>query len=332
MANTNTPVVSSHQHRRLLPTVTNTPTFFQQPSNTNNFSGMAFYNCMPKTIKRKGADPIVIVQRRPSFVGPTFYTTGMPSYGSLTPFRGGYLLDSVPGVGSFISRIFTCAGNTLFAGANTLSTSFTNTPFVVGFDLATIATNTDVVVLETTGSSAFSTKIYTYDVVTQTLSAPTTLSFKSVGNPQFINGRVYILETNSNRIYNSAVGSLTSFTPANDFIDAEMHGDEVLFIAKHKNHLVAFGNKSIEFFYDAGIEIGSPLQRQESYAVSIGAYVDDPERQVGYVTVGDDIYFMGSNEGIVGVYRLRDFKVTKISDAYMDLLLESIPAGSFFGV
>lgn len=40
---------------------------------------------------------------------------------------------------------------------------------------------------------------------------------------------------------------------------------------------------------------------------------------------------MGSNEGIVGVYRLRDFKVTKISDAYMDLLLESIPAGSFLG-
>lgn len=318
MANTNTPVVSSHQHRRLHiedSSVVPSATYQQE---LGKFTGVPYYNCMPKTYKQVGRDPVRVVERRPSAMPNTFIN---PAYSATSDvdIRGAFFIDSTPPFSTDISAFLSVVDTTLFSNETVMSTLFTAGDYV-GFDITGIAGVHNVVILEnSTGSS----RIWVYTPgLPATLSASTSLGIPTTGNPVFLNGRVYVLGRNSQRIYNSAVGSLTSFTTANDFIDAEMYGDRATAIAKHKNHIVVFGLESIEFFYDAGIEIGSPLQRQEAYTTRIGTidYYNSHEPPP-YIYVGSDIYFVGKKNNAIGIYLLHDFNVTKVSSPFIDTLL-----------
>lgn len=136
---------------------------------------------------------------------------------------------------------------------------------------------------------------------------------------EFLNGYLFgVVQAGAGtKIYNSgAAGNLLTWN-ATDFIDAEMFADSILYISKHHNHLVAFGSNSIEFFYDAGLEVGSPLTRQESYASRIGmlrpAYA---WRSVA--RLDDDLYFFGKGDNqTTSVFRIRDFKVEEVTTPYI---------------
>lgn len=84
----------------------------------------------------------------------------------------------------------------------------------------------------------------------------------------FLDQYVFIGACN-NRIYNSNLNEPTKWS-ALDYISFEQGPDRLLGIARHFNYLVAFGEWSIQFYYDAGTATGSPLAVASSYMSEIG--------------------------------------------------------------
>jgi len=134
-------------------------------------------------------------------------------------------------------------------------------------------------------------------------------------NLVFLNG--YLFAATKNYFYNSGPGGLLSTWSTTNFLSAEQYPDEIVWMEKHKNYLVVWGNQTTEFFYDAGIEVGSPMARQESYATRVGMHRATGNKNTAIIN--DDIYFVGRNEGDnIGLYRVRNFKLEPISTQYVD--------------
>jgi hypothetical protein len=326
MAYSKTPQFNSHQLVRLPVSGTQYPHGTLEPT-----VGMRYVNCVPRNIERLGTDPEHVLIKRPGLVKSTVESTVTDPY----YYRG---CGSAHGLDVFAK------GNSVFYYANsvalfTLVDSASAHP--VYFEEATLAGVRYIIALEERGISVNSRlHVYNYDTITNTTID---LGFKSTGAPVFINGYIFIAQRGTHRIYNSEVGALTTWTLANNFIDAEMHGDAVVTLAKHRNHLVALGRNSIEFFYDGAVEVGSPLVRQETYSTEVGMWVwPSGNVPLGYMpgglwaTIGDSYYFLGrvGKSTSTSIYRIKDFKIEKLSTPYLDNLLNSdlLPATVHFSV
>lgn len=140
-----------------------------------------------------------------------------------------------------------------------------------------------------------------------------------VPQPVQLNGYVFLIDSNTNDIYNCDNDDPTAWTPG-DYISAEMSGDYGIMLANMRSYVVCFGNKSLEMFYDAANASGSPMKRVESGYKSIG-YV------TGLSKIADILYFVGQDENKnISVYRLDGYKLDRISDEVVDRSLQTITA------
>lgn len=87
--------------------------------------------------------------------------------------------------------------------------------------------------------------------------------------PVFIDGYLFLAKKNTADIYNSDLGNPSLWTAGN-FITAEMFPDDIKALVKVDNYLLAIGNDTSEYFYDAGNATGSPLARMESATLPFG--------------------------------------------------------------
>lgn len=304
---TRSPEQSTHQYARL--PISGSHTI---PSYVQSRSGLRYGNCVPRTIKQNGTDPIRVLEK----VG-WFDSSSVIPEGSFDSVRGAHGTAFATTVYSVLALENTVYINTVAEMTLVHSNGY------VGFADAVIAGNRFLVALESHASAA---RIHVFDYSTS-LETVVNLGVGAQGNPVFLNGRIYVAGWRNQRIYNSAVGDLTSWAPANDYIDAEQIGDTIVTLGLHRNHVVAFGTHSIEFLYDAAIDIGSPLQRNETYSTQIGMQNKDWETNNNLTSAiavfGNDLYFNGNISGVSVICRLRDFKVTKISDSVIDRLLNS---------
>ncbi len=132
------------------------------------------------------------------------------------------------------------------------------------------------------------------------------------GGGAVLNGILYLMDT-TGKIWNSASNNPTSWNGL-DFIEASRSADGGIFLAPHHDAIAAIGPKTIEFFYDAGNPVASPLQRRDDVFYSIGAL----DRKRVYLN-GDVVYFLGSEKsGTTGAFLLDNFSVNKISDDAID--------------
>lgn len=113
-------------------------------------------------------------------------------------------------------------------------------------------------------------------------------------------------------IYHSDVGAPTAWS-ALSLLNTERSPDKGVYLGKHHEHIVAFGTRSIEFFYDAGNATGSVLNRRNDIMHNVGCASGSAVWENG-----DDIYFMGSNiDGQMGVYLMQDFQIKELSNDTM---------------
>ena len=139
-----------------------------------------------------------------------------------------------------------------------------------------------------------------------------------VPTPVYLDSYVFIPQFETRKIYNSGVGDQTSWQ-ASTFIDAEEASGDVTALAIHHKHVTAFCRERIEFFQDAAIPSpNSPLMRVAERKILIGC----PNRAT-LATNGDIIYFLGQTGrgGDIGIYKLEDFKVKKISNPSIDSMM-----------
>lgn len=128
-----------------------------------------------------------------------------------------------------------------------------------------------------------------------------------------VDGYLFVM-TNTGRIYNSDLGAPLSWTSTN-FLTASISPDKGRGLAKYKNQVVAFGNNSVEFFFNAANPTGSPLARTEQ-AVITGVGCIDAKT---IVEIQDTIYWVSGGGNVSnGVYKLENFRPKKISNDAID--------------
>lgn len=142
---------------------------------------------------------------------------------------------------------------------------------------------------------------------------PTTTS----SSVKTLNGYIFVCVGGD--IYNSDLDLPDSWNTS-DFISTEIYPDDIVALAKYKNYLVAFGENTIEFFYDAANISGTPLARQEGILHNIGcagqALVTDLEDRI--------IWISQSGSQNYSIWEMDKFEAKKISTPETEVLLTNI--------
>lgn len=134
-----------------------------------------------------------------------------------------------------------------------------------------------------------------------------------IPDPVYIDGYLLLLKTNTADIYNSDLNDPLLWTAGN-FITGEMLPDQATRLSKSRNYAVLLGRHSVEFFYDAAIEQGSPFQRNESYVKQIGF-------SGGLATLGPAILFCGSiNDSDLNIFLLKDSTIQPVGNNIRTIL------------
>ena len=138
-----------------------------------------------------------------------------------------------------------------------------------------------------------------------------------VAGAVFLDNYVFIGTTN-NRIYNSEVGDPTSWNALN-FLTFEQTTDTLVGIIKHLNYLVAFGQTSMQFFYDNANPTGSPLAVSQSYTNEIGCINGDT-----IASTDNTVLWVGTSKSHGrAVYLLDGVSPVKVSSDNIDKHLEA---------
>jgi hypothetical protein len=119
-------------------------------------------------------------------------------------------------------------------------------------------------------------------------------------------------------IYNSDVGDVTAWT-ATSFLTAELMADTANRIARHVNYIVAFSEKSVEFFYDAGNTTGSPLSVLQGTPTLVGCAAGE-----SVVNIGDELLWVAQDQG-GGLYvvRMKSFSPDRVSTHVIEESLDA---------
>lgn len=317
MAFTKAPEYNTHQSVRITP-----KEVLQQPS----------YNSLTYLTSRTGPaikNGYFVKDRERSFVHrfPGSYNA------VTTTLAGAVSVDAVFYAPAITSYIFAAAGLNLYRYDLSIFQNV-NSPFstpsegrLKGFAEFNYGASTFIGCVEPRGAGSGNSKVHYFTTAGANFAAPVTINATLCPQIVAMDGYLFVATAGQQRIYNSTIGIPTTFNTSVDFIDAEMRADSIQALAKHHNHLVVFGTQSIEFFYNAGNELGSPLSRQANYSVSVGIEVSDSQTKL--VEIGDILYFIGINSsGSRGLYKIEKFQVSRVENNLLDWYLNGAALSS----
>lgn len=137
-----------------------------------------------------------------------------------------------------------------------------------------------------------STTLYALTVASGAVAQVTDADYPSatVRGLVYLDGYFFVMDANGT-IYNSQPEDLTSWV-ATDYIDAEFEPDGGVALAKFNNYVVAFGNYTTEFFFDAGNATGSPLSPVQNGVMAVGCADGDTVK-----FMDGEVYFVGQAKG-----------------------------------
>lgn len=135
--------------------------------------------------------------------------------------------------------------------------------------------------------------------------------------PIFLDGYLFIIKADTADLYNSNLNDPLAYTPG-DFITAEMIPDKATWLTRMNNYLIVVGKQSIEYFWNAAVATGSPLQRNDT-PIKLSGFVG------GNAALGNSIYIVAnSNTSEPDVFVLEDFKMKSVGNEAIRRHLKSI--------
>jgi hypothetical protein len=147
-------------------------------------------------------------------------------------------------------------------------------------------------------------------------SADPDLPTPHLPTPFFYDGYLLLVKSNTADCYNSDLNDPLAWTAGN-FITAEMRADTVTAIVTLNNYFLLLGNRSIEYFWDAGNDTGTPFQRNDT-PIKLNGYIG------GLTQFGNKVFLVGEEvEGEPNVFMLEDFKMTPVGDEAVRRFLSS---------
>lgn len=169
-------------------------------------------------------------------------------------------------------------------------------------------------------------------LVTGTHGFPNTTKYMSRGAVS-LDTYAFVLTTDG-EIYNSNVGDILTWT-STDFLTTSTADDQKVYICKHHDHILAAGTRTINFYYDAGNPTASPLAIRKDLTIPIGVYgvpsvgynrstsINSDDEYAAFIGVSGDMDISTSEQGILGVYLIQNFKLQKISNTFVDQILNN---------
>lgn len=236
--------------------------FAGNPSNRLASTGKdgIYYNVLPESIKNEVTDQKKVwLSKRGGFTAETTVVGG-GGEGRAIFYWGA------------TGKVYTIIANKLYSNATSIKTLNTSTGTGWIIEYLSSSGTQDLIV----GDGVDLYVVTTSDVVTEIVDAdlPSTQI-----TPVFLDSYVLVLKANTPSIYNSEVDDPTNWDPTN-FLSAEQYPDNITALCRQVNYVVAFGPKSVEFFYDAANASGSPLARQESVSLKVGLAARDSIAQL----------------------------------------------------
>ena len=206
-------------------------------------------------------------------------------------------------------KLYYCVGRHMYvynvntSVSTTLTNVFTTSTGTVGFCEYLYDTGTvKVIAVDGTATTGLITIDSTNTVVTcSDVDLPAHLP-----NPVFIDGYIFLVEATTGKVFNSSNTDPLSWSTT-AYVMPEQEADITTRIAKINNYLVAFGNDSIEYYWDAANAApDSPMQRN-----------DAPLKYNGFLgglgQYGNNLYFIGKDAaGQPDIFKLSDFKIENI--------------------
>lgn len=254
------------------------------------------------------------------------------SYGSST--QNVYLAVQAPmasntSQGDYFIWIINVSGSQIRASSSSTSTNIVAFGVVApGYIDKTNIGGTDTVVLQTVPLATSSPHRIWFSSAIATWTEITDADFTALihrGKMEHMDGYAFIIES-KNRIFNSDVNSLANWT-ATSFITKQIVQDVPVGLAKLNNQLLAFGQETVEMFYNAGNTTGSPLLpiRHLHQRIGLIAPIQTADEKGHYYAVsGNKLYFVGRNtigKSSVGVFSYDGSSFSKISTSYVDEII-----------
>lgn len=186
---------------------------------------------------------------------------------------------------------YAVVGQTIYryptGGSVSVLGTFSTTTGAIGFTEFTNSTGQNSLIMVDGTDIVYSTNGTTMSTVTR--GSPTNLPTSFIPMPVVMDGYLFLAKTGTQTIFNSVLDDYTNWSDTTQFIDAEMYPDTIQALTKNNNNVIAVGAQSMEYFYDAGIATGSPLQRQapavQQFGTSAPMTVVQTEKEV--VLVGN---------------------------------------------
>src|SRR3990167_4089610 len=231
-------------------------------SHTNRFAAATkdqiFYNVIPEAFKHPVTEQIsIFLNKRGAFTAHTTLVAGAA--------RGLYYWERT-------SKTYAVIANKLYAGTSqTAIHTLTTSTGTVWF--SAVSGTTDYLILGD-GTDLFT--INTSDGVTDITDGDLPAGPLT---PVSMDGYVFVAKSGTDEIWNSDLNVATSWV-STSFLSVEMYPDNLVALAKQTNYIAAFGNFSVEFFYDNANATGSPLKRAETLAIKVGLAARDSVAQI----------------------------------------------------
>jgi hypothetical protein len=144
-----------------------------------------------------------------------------------------------------------------------------------------------------------------------------------------LNGYLFV-GTLSNRIYNSDLNASTAWT-STSFIACKDTPGKIVWLGRIRNMIVAFKERSIEFFEDVGNPTpGSPLEARTQYNRNVGCANRSTIQEVS-----DGIIFAGvTDSGAPKLYKLKkaDLQLEEVSNRFMEQCLANVYPNYIYSV
>lgn len=271
-----------------------------------------YLNVIPELIKNKNTkeDEINLIKRE----GSTSFISSVADENT----RGLFFWESQNQLFVAINNTIRIYNVTTGVLITTLSAAFSTTTGEVGFCEFLYDTGT-VKVVATDGTTLMTIDSAGTKVVSADVDMPVHLPY-----PVFLDGYLFIIKVNTADLYNSNLNDPLAYT-AGDFITAEMIPDQAIWLSRLNNYLVVAGSQSIEYFWDAAIASGSPLQRNDT-PLKIAGLTGAP------ATIGNKIYIIANTSTSPDVFELSDFKMTPIGNEAVRRHLKSLSISSITNI
>lgn len=133
-----------------------------------------------------------------------------------------------------------------------------------------------------------------------------------------LNGSTYLFTTR-NQVQGSDLFEPTAWNPLNS-IFAYANQDNAVAITKQLSYLIAMKGESVEFFRDAGLSPGSPLERLEGMRMDVGLW----NGRTVQVIDGQVIWCSTTESGLKSVWLLNALKPSEVASPAVRRLLENM--------